>query len=438
MFTASYSFYAYIGPMGLTYTEANTTCTSRTTYKPLCYIKHFFFCIKYKAYTFTENALFSSMATGTRGIKWLLLILLCTHLSSPTSTPANFDTTTSNSSSSSSTTLTSTTSSFTTTTHPTSSSTQSSSTPTSPSTSLPQSTSTSTTSIPPSSSTSTQNTSTWRPSTSTIPTVEQTISTSSSSSSTSHYTDTIPPTETVVYTTITREYLNTTLDYTSQVTTSIPVTSPPEEGSAWPVKREAVVEGDLVLGGLMMVHERQDSVTCGPIMPQGGIQALEAMLFTVDRINSKPFFPGFTLGAYVLDDCDKDTYGLEMAVDFIKGYVHFMKLANYSELSISEAWVCDPMSGVSGGYPGCGYAWVWHPPRQAHEFQYLGFRIRIAIYVAPIFIVDVNEVRHKAFGAPVQEGRMPRLVLLLTLESRSVAVFDGLALLPACSSQLVQ
>lgn len=40
----------------------------------------------------------------------------------------------------------------------------------------------------------------------------------------------------------------------------------------WPVKRAAVVEGDLVLGGLMMVHSREDSVTCGPVMPQGGVQ----------------------------------------------------------------------------------------------------------------------------------------------------------------------
>lgn len=40
----------------------------------------------------------------------------------------------------------------------------------------------------------------------------------------------------------------------------------------WPVKRAADVEGDILLGGLMMVHERQDDITCGPIMPQGGIQ----------------------------------------------------------------------------------------------------------------------------------------------------------------------
>ncbi|KNC33680.1 hypothetical protein FF38_08737 [Lucilia cuprina] len=87
----------------------------------------------------------------------------------------------------------------------------------------------------------------------------------------------------------------------------------------WPVKREAVVEGDVILGGLMMVHSREDTITCGPIMPQGGIQALEAMLYTIDRINEMDLLPNITLGAHILDDCDKDSYGLEMAVDFIKG-----------------------------------------------------------------------------------------------------------------------
>lgn len=87
----------------------------------------------------------------------------------------------------------------------------------------------------------------------------------------------------------------------------------------WPVKHSAVVEGDLVLGGLMMVHEREDTVTCGPVMPQGGVQALEAMLYTLDRFNEMNLIPGVKIGAHILDDCDKDTYGLEMAVDFIKG-----------------------------------------------------------------------------------------------------------------------
>lgn len=92
-----------------------------------------------------------------------------------------------------------------------------------------------------------------------------------------------------------------------------------EEEVAWPVKKVAVVEGDIILGGLMMVHEREDTITCGPVMPQGGIQALEAMLYTLDRVNRGALLPNITLGAHILDDCDKDTYGLEMAVDFIKG-----------------------------------------------------------------------------------------------------------------------
>lgn len=92
-----------------------------------------------------------------------------------------------------------------------------------------------------------------------------------------------------------------------------------EDGSVWPVKHAAIVEGDVVIGGLMMVHEREDSVVCGPIMPQGGVQALEAMLYTLDKINGAGLLPNITLGAHILDDCDKDTYGLEMAVDFIKG-----------------------------------------------------------------------------------------------------------------------
>ena len=80
------------------------------------------------------------------------------------------------------------------------------------------------------------------------------------------------------------------------------------------------VPGDLVLGGLMMVHERGEARTCGPIMPQGGVQALETMVYTLDYVNrNTTLLPGMTLGAHILDDCDKDTYGLEQSVDFIKG-----------------------------------------------------------------------------------------------------------------------
>lgn len=68
------------------------------------------------------------------------------------------------------------------------------------------------------------------------------------------------------------------------------------------------------------VHSRSEGATCGPVMAQGGVQALEAMLFALDAVARDGLGPPkVRLGAHVLDDCDNDTYGLEMALDFIKG-----------------------------------------------------------------------------------------------------------------------
>ncbi|XP_076639912.1 metabotropic glutamate receptor B isoform X2 [Colletes latitarsis] len=114
----------------------------------------------------------------------------------------------------------------------------------------------------------------------------------------------------------------------------------------WPVKKEAVVEGDLVLGGLMMVHEREDAITCGPVMPQGGVQAVEAMLYTLDKLNEgEGIVPGVKIGAHILDDCDQDTYGLEMAVDFIKGSISNIDDAEYH---CNKTAVRKVISGVVG------------------------------------------------------------------------------------------
>ena len=76
-------------------------------------------------------------------------------------------------------------------------------------------------------------------------------------------------------------------------------------------------------------------------MKQGGIQALETMLFTLDEVN--PVLQnsvGFTLGAHILDDCDKDTYGLEQAVAFIKGKP-FPYLSSFISIPIE---ICLPIT----------------------------------------------------------------------------------------------
>lgn len=55
-----------------------------------------------------------------------------------------------------------------------------------------------------------------------------------------------------------------------------------------------------------MNENKEDTITCGPIMPQGGIQALEVMLYTLDKINEDlHLLPNITIGAHILDDCDK-------------------------------------------------------------------------------------------------------------------------------------
>jgi hypothetical protein len=47
------------------------------------------------------------------------------------------------------------------------------------------------------------------------------------------------------------------------------LTQKPQLNITWPIKRIAEMQGDIILGGLMMVHEREDRQICGPIMPQG-------------------------------------------------------------------------------------------------------------------------------------------------------------------------
>ena len=88
----------------------------------------------------------------------------------------------------------------------------------------------------------------------------------------------------------------------------------------WPYRDQvAIIEGDIMLGALMMVHERDEAMICGKIMPQGGLQATEITLYTIDRINSMDLIPGIKLGVRIKDDCDRDIYGLEQSVAFIRG-----------------------------------------------------------------------------------------------------------------------
>ena len=85
-------------------------------------------------------------------------------------------------------------------------------------------------------------------------------------------------------------------------------------------KREIIMDGDLVIGGLFPVHHKGDGMEdCGKINEERGIQRLEAMLLALDEINSSDrILPGLQLGAHILDTCSKDTYALEQSLDFVR------------------------------------------------------------------------------------------------------------------------
>ena len=85
-----------------------------------------------------------------------------------------------------------------------------------------------------------------------------------------------------------------------------------------------------------------------PLTFPGGIQALEAMLYTLDYINDhvEDLIPDIQLGALVLDDCDNDSYGLTQAVDFIKGQ---------SAAHLKSSLVC---KASSGSKETCRNEWV--------------------------------------------------------------------------------
>lgn len=88
-------------------------------------------------------------------------------------------------------------------------------------------------------------------------------------------------------------------------------------------KREIILDGDLVIGGLFPVHQKGDGMEdCGKINEERGIQRLEAMLLALDEINSSDhILPGLQLGAHILDTCSKDTYALEQSLDFVRASI---------------------------------------------------------------------------------------------------------------------
>jgi len=59
---------------------------------------------------------------------------------------------------------------------------------------------------------------------------------------------------------------------------------------------------------------------CVILQLEDGVQPLEALLYTVDKINkNNSTLPGIKIGVLALDTCDSSHYALEQSLDFVKG-----------------------------------------------------------------------------------------------------------------------
>uniref|UniRef100_A0A8C5I438 Metabotropic glutamate receptor 1 n=1 Tax=Gouania willdenowi TaxID=441366 RepID=A0A8C5I438_GOUWI len=86
----------------------------------------------------------------------------------------------------------------------------------------------------------------------------------------------------------------------------------------------ARMDGDVIIGALFSVHhqpsaEKVAERKCGDVREQYGIQRVEAMFHTLDRINADPhLLPNISLGSEIRDSCWHSSVALEQSIEFIR------------------------------------------------------------------------------------------------------------------------
>uniref|UniRef100_A0A3Q1FIQ9 Metabotropic glutamate receptor 5 n=1 Tax=Acanthochromis polyacanthus TaxID=80966 RepID=A0A3Q1FIQ9_9TELE len=101
---------------------------------------------------------------------------------------------------------------------------------------------------------------------------------------------------------------------------------PDQADSAHSNERRVVahIPGDIIIGALFSVHHQPpaDKVherKCGAVREQYGIQRVEAMMHTLDRINADPYIlPNISLGCEIRDSCWHSAVALEQSIEFIR------------------------------------------------------------------------------------------------------------------------
>ncbi|XP_067113777.1 metabotropic glutamate receptor 5-like [Osmerus mordax] len=115
----------------------------------------------------------------------------------------------------------------------------------------------------------------------------------------------------------------------------------------------AHIPGDIIIGALFSVHHQPpaDKVherKCGAVREQYGIQRVEAMMHTLDRINADPhILPNITLGCEIRDSCWHSAVALEQSIEFIRDTL----VSNEEEESLGKCTGEDGQSLVRGKKP---------------------------------------------------------------------------------------
>ena len=76
---------------------------------------------------------------------------------------------------------------------------------------------------------------------------------------------------------------------------------------------------DIILGGLFPVHtDSDDGASCGAFRLERGLERMEAMLYSLDLINSDDsLLPGITLGYDIRDTCNSENIGLDESLELV-------------------------------------------------------------------------------------------------------------------------
>lgn len=128
--------------------------------------------------------------------------------------------------------------------------------------------------------------------------------------------------------------------------------------------------GDIILGGIFPMHEHKinkpDEYPCGMVKEEKGapfksiarsidhlaiklnvfhsihylishligIQRLEAMMYTLDKINKDDpdLLPNITLGSLIIDSCSSDTFALEQSMEFVRYYMNQVNMNNFEHI----------------------------------------------------------------------------------------------------------